>query len=701
MTESQDGFRIGVDIGGTFTDVIGRRGDRVWAAKVPSSPENLVAGVLAGVEAVLALSGEAPGDIERFVHGTTIATNAILEEKGARIGLLMTEGFEDVLEIGRQKRSRMYDLFMSPETPVFLAPGRRRAGISERIDSDGSIVVPLHEAGVRATVARLVEEEEIEAVAVCYLFSFRNPAHERRAADIIARDFPRLAVSISSEVDPVFREYERTCVTAFDAYVRPIVNGYLNGLGAALHRRGIRAPLLIMQSRGGVASARRTVARPVTTLLSGPAAGALGGRSAGERSGRRELITLDIGGTSTDVALARGGASLISREGRIRGYPLRVPMVDVHTIGAGGGSIARLDDAGVLKVGPESAGANPGPACYGRGGSVPTVTDASLVLGYLDPARFAGGIRLRTDAAERAVGALAEAMQCSLAEAAFGIHTVCNAAMAEAVRMLTVKRGHDPRDFALVLLGGAGPLHGGAIAERLAIETLIVPPRPGVLAAEGLLEARIQCDRYRTFATRAQIADPASMDAAFEELEAAGRAEMSRDGVAADTIAVERFAEMRYVGQSYELEVPLGRGAVESRSIAAAERAFRDRYREVYGHGSLEEVVEFVNLRVLLSGPPMTPPVFARVPADRPAPAAFPPAAVRPAFFGRPHGWRDTALHDRAALAVGAEIEGPAIVTQADTTTVVYPGHRATVDDAGNLVVARGRWTPGSRDRQS
>ena len=690
MTNSQARFRVGVDIGGTFTDVIGRREDRVWSAKVPSSPKDLVAGVLAGVEAVLALSGAAPGDIDRFVHGTTIATNAILEEKGARIGLLMTEGFEDVLEIGRQKRSRMYDLFSAPETPVFLAPGRRRAGITERIDSDGTIVVPLDETGVRETVARLVEEEGIEAVAVCYLFSFRNPSHERRTADIIARDFPRLAVSISSEVDPVFREYERTCVTAYDAYVRPVVNGYLDRLDSALRRRGIRAPLLIMQSRGGAASMRRTVARPVTTLLSGPAAGTLGGRSAGERSGRRDLITLDIGGTSSDVALARGGASLISREGRIRGYPLRVPMVDVHSIGAGGGSIARLDDAGVLKVGPESAGASPGPACYGRGGSAPAVTDASLVLGYLDPARFAGGIRLQIDAAERAVSALAEAMQCSLAEVAFGIHTVCNAAMAEAVRMLTVKRGHDPRDFALVLLGGAGPLHGGAIAERLAIETLIVPPRPGVLAAEGLLEARIQCDRYRTFATRAQIADPALMRTAFEELEAAGRVEMSRDGVAADTITVERFAEMRYAGQSYELEVPLGRGVVEARSIAAAERAFRDRYREVYGHGSLEEEVEFVNLRVLLSGPPMTPPAAERVHADQAAPAAPRPAAVRPAFFGHPHGWRDAALHNRAALAVGAAIEGPAIVTQADTTTVIYPGHRAAVDDAGNLVVTRG-----------
>ena len=694
MTTSQDGFRIGVDIGGTFTDVIGRRGDRVWSAKVPSSPEDLGAGVLAGVEAVLALSGEAPGAVDRFVHGTTIATNAILEEKGARIGLLMTEGFEDVLEIGRQKRSRMYDLFMAPETPVFLAPGRRRAGVSERIGPDGSIVVPLDEVGVRATVARLVEEEGIEAVAVCYLFSFRNPAHERQTAEIIARDFPRLAVSVSSEVDPVFREYERACVTAFDAYVRPVVNGYLGRLEAALRRRGIRTPLLIMQSRGGAASARRTAARPVTTLLSGPAAGALGGRSAGERSGRRELITLDIGGTSSDVALARGGASLVSREGRIRGFPLRVPMVDVHTIGAGGGSIARLDDAGVLKVGPESAGADPGPACYGRGGSVPTVTDASLLLGYLDPARFAGGIRLRLDAAERAVGDLAGAMQCSLAEAALGIHTVCNAAMAEAVRMLTVKRGHDPRDFALVLLGGAGPLHGGAIAKRLAIETLIVPPRPGVLAAEGLLEARIQCDRYRTFATRAQAADPAAMRAAFEDLEAEARAEMSRDDVAADTIVVERFAEMRYTGQSYELEVPLDGGVVEGRSIVAAEGAFRDRYREVHGHGSLEGAVEFVNLRILLSGPPMTPPAPARVGADRPVPAAPPPAvlrpaAVRPAFFGRRHGWRDTAFHDRAALAVGAEIEGPAIVTQADATTVVYPGQRAAADAAGNLVVTR------------
>ena len=689
MTDRQGEFRIGVDIGGTFTDVIGRRGGRVWTAKVPSSPGNLAAGVLAGVEAVLALSGEAPGDVGRLVHGTTIATNAILEEKGARIGLLTTEGFEDVLEIGRQKRSRMYDLFMAPETPVFLAPGRRRAGIAERIGPDGSIVVPLDEAGVREAVARLVAEQGIEAVAVCYLFSFRNPTHERRTADIIAREFPRLAVSISSEVDPVFREYERTCVTAFDAYVRPIVNGYLEALDTAVRRRGIRAPLLVMQSRGGAASARRTVARPVTTLLSGPAAGALGARSAGERAGRRELITLDIGGTSSDVALARGGASLVSREGRIRGYPLRVPMVDVHTIGAGGGSIARLDNAGVLKVGPESAGADPGPACYGRGGSAPTVTDASLVLGYLDPARFAGGIHLRADAAKRAVGVLAERMRCSLVEAAFGIHTVCNAAMAEAVRMLTVKRGHDPRDFALVPLGGAGPMHGGAVAERLAIETLIVPPRPGILAAEGLLEARIQCDRYRTFTARAGNADTSSMRAVFAELEAEARFEMGRDGVAANSITVERFAEMRYTGQSYELEVPLDGHAVEGRSIAAAERGFRDRYREVYGHGSLEEEVEFVNLRVLLSGPQTTPPAAECVSGERPVPHAPPPAAVCPAFFGRTRGWRDTAFHDRAALAVGAGIEGPAIVTQADTTTVVYPGHRADVDATRNLVITR------------
>ena len=592
MTELQAGLRIGVDIGGTFTDVIGRRGDRVWTAKVPSSPGDLAAGVLAGVETVLALSGEAPEDVDRFVHGTTIATNAILEEKGARIGLLMTEGFEDVLEIGRQKRSRMYDLFMAPETPVFLAPGRRRAGIAERIGPDGSVVVPLDEAGVRATVARLVEEEGIEAVAVCYLFSFRNPAHERRTADIIARDFPGLAVSISSEVDPVFREYERTCVTAFDAYVRPVVNGYLDGLDVALRRRGVLAPLLIMQSRGGAASAHRTVARPVTTLLSGPAAGALGGRSAGERSGRRELITLDIGGTSSDVALARGGASLVSREGRIRGYPLRVPMVDVHTIGAGGGSIARLDDAGVLKVGPESAGADPGPACYGRGGIAPTVTDASLVLGYLDPARFAGGIRPRIDAAERAVGALAEAMRCSLAEAAFGIHTVCNAAMAEAVRMLTVKRGHDPRDFALVLLGGAGPAprRRGRRASR--------HRDPHRAAAGPASWARRGCSKPASSATgtapsRRVRGGRGSSPPCVPRSKRWRRPDARRDAPRRRRGGYHHRGTVR--GDALRGPVLRARGAARRRCRGGSDSSprrcgrSRKRYREVHGHGSLEE----------------------------------------------------------------------------------------------------------------
>lgn len=676
-------MQIAVDIGGTFTDLVGWDDGQSWAAKVPSVPGNLSAGVIAGVQELLRASGRAPGDVTRFIHGTTVATNAILEEKGARLGLLMTAGFEDVLEIGRQKRSAMYDLMMDPETPVFLAPGRRRIGIPERIGADGDIVVPLDEEAVRDAVARLVDDENIEVVAVCYLFSFRNPAHEQRTAEIIAADFPQLAVSLSCEVDPVFREYERACVTAFDAYVRPVVSGYLAALGDALKQHGVDAPLLIMQSRGGIASARRIVTRPVATLLSGPAAGALGGKAAGERSGHRDLITLDIGGTSSDVAIARNGALQISREGRIRGYPLRVPMVDIHTIGAGGGSIARLDDAGVLKVGPESAGAVPGPAAYGRGGDQATVTDASLVLGYLDPGTFAGGIALDPDAARRVVAGLGAAMQREAVEAADGVHTVCNAAMAEAVRMLTVKRGRDPRDFALVLLGGAGPLHGGRIAERLDIRTLIVPPRPGVLAAEGLMEARVECDLYRTFAFAAADADVDLMQSAFADLEASAHLQLVADGIRPDDIAVQRFADMRYLGQSYDLEVPLP-DAVDASGIARAVAAFRDLYRQVYGHGSLEDAVEFVNLRVLLSGPAARPEMGLR---DDSRAAEAAPYSERPAYFGAGDGWRDTPVYDRAALPVAARFDGPAIVTQPDTTTVVYPGHCCRVDVSGNLVI--------------
>jgi N-methylhydantoinase A/oxoprolinase/acetone carboxylase beta subunit len=396
-------LQIGVDIGGTFTDIVALDGEgRLTLTKVPSTPKDLLEGIAAAVQRVLALAGAPAEAVERFVHGTTVATNAVLEQKGAVTAILATDGFEDVLELGRQKRTRMYDLDMDPETPTFLAPRRRRVGIRERLDARGRVLIPLDEDQVRTEVTRL-RAQGVQALAVCYLFSFVNPAHERRTRDICRDIAPEISVSLSSEVDPTFREYERTCVTAFDAYLGPVVKRYLAGLADRLRELGIAAPPLIMRSRGGIVSAALAAEQPVTLFLSGPAGGVIGAKFAAERSGVVDFVSLDMGGTSNDVAMVRGGQPLIASEGAIGPYPVRTPMVDVSTIGAGGGSIAWIDAAGGLRVGPRSAGAEPGPACYARGGDQATVTDASLVLGYLDPERFAGGLmRLDVAAAERA-----------------------------------------------------------------------------------------------------------------------------------------------------------------------------------------------------------------------------------------------------------------------------------------------------------
>lgn len=676
---------IAVDIGGTFTDVVGRDGVHEWVAKVPSVPGDLASGVVAGVEVLLEQSGRSAGDVRRFVHGTTVATNAILEEKGARIGLLATHGFEDVLEIGRQKRSQMYNLLMDPETPTFLAPGRRRVGIAERINADGDVVVCLDEAAVVAAVEHLVEAEGIEALAVCYLFSFRNFAHEQRTRELVLARYPDLPISLSAEVDPVFREYERTCVTAFDAYVRPVVSRYLDSLRARLTALGVQVPVLVMQSSGGIASGRRSARRPVSTLLSGPAAGALGAQVSAQRSVDVDLITLDMGGTSVDVAVTRGGRIEITREAKLRGFPLRVPAVDIHTIGAGGGSIARVDAAGILKVGPQSAGADPGPACYGRGGTAATVTDASLALGYLDADEFAGELALDRAAGAQAIAKVAKALALSSEDAAYGIHTVCNAAMAEAVRMLTVRRGRDPRTLALVLLGGAGPVHGGRVAESLGLRDIVVPRHPGVLAAQGLLEARIEADVYRTFARRADDADALALQTELAQLRRRAAAQLDDDGVDPGEATFEPSADMRYVGQSYDIAVPIVSPAAQD-SVTATVAEFRRRYRELYGHESLVEAVEFVNLRVRLSLPAGRDTQAA--PRGASSDATAKPQGARAAYFGPAHGWLETAIYTRAALASGARVHGPAIVTQADTTTVIYPGHKLVVDAVGNLVIA-------------
>ena len=677
-------MQIGVDIGGTFTDIVALDGEgRLALAKVPSTPKDLLDGIGAAVGKVLALAGAPPGDVERFIHGTTVATNAVLEQKGAVTAVLTTEGFEDVLEMGRQKRSRMYDLEMDPETPSFLAPGRRRVGIRERLDARGATLVPLDEGQVRAAVQTL-RAQGVQAIAVCYLFSFVNPAHEQRTRELCAEIAPEISVSLSSEVDPTFREYERLCVTTFDAYLGPVVKRYLAGLADTLRGLGIRAVPLIMRSRGGIVSAALAARQPVTLFLSGPAGGVIGAGCAAERSGVRDFVSLDMGGTSNDVAVVRSGAPLLASEGSIGPYPVRTPMVDVNTIGAGGGSIAWIDAAGGLRVGPRSAGAEPGPACYGRGGDAATVTDASVVLGYLNPERFAGGaLTLDVGAAERAVGAIGRRLGVDTITAAAGIHRVINARMADQIRLVTIKRGYDPRQFSLVVLGGAGPVHGAALAAEMGMAEVLVPEAPGVLAAFGLLAAAIEHHHARTLQARTDVADLAAVNRCLAELDTAGRARMHEEGVAAADVHVAYTADMRYVGRAYELEVPIA-APVAAERVPDIVAAFHAVHERVYGYARTQQTVEFVNFRAVhtyrLPRPVVRPSAQAHGRLDDAR------VGERRAYFD---GFVSAAIYERARLPLGARLAGPAIVEQMDTTTVIPPGVTAVVDDAGNLRLRR------------
>jgi len=678
--------QIGVDIGGTFTDIVALEGDgRLHFTKVPTTPKDLLEGIADAVRRVLALAGAEAGAVERFVHGTTVATNALLEQKGAVTAVLATAGFEDVLELGRQKRSRMYDLDMDPETPTFLAPRRRRVGIRERLDAGGRVLEALDEAQVRAEVLRLAAEG-VQALAVAFLFSFVNPVHERRVREIARETAPALAVSLSSEVDPTFREYERLCVTAFDAYLGPVVTRYLAGLAAALGELGVTAVPQIMRSRGGIVSAAMAARSPVTLFLSGPAGGVIGACVAAERSGVRDFVSLDMGGTSNDVAVVQGGEPSIVSEGRIGPYPVRTPMVDINTIGAGGGSIAWLDRAGGLRVGPMSAGAEPGPACYARGGEAATVTDASLVLGYLNPQRFAGGrLTLDAGAAERAIGAIAGRLRLDAVQTAAGIHRVVNARMADQIRLVTIKRGNDPRRFALVVLGGAGPVHGVALAEEMGMPEVIVPEAPGVLAAFGLLSAAVEHHHARTLQGPVDTSDLAAINACLDALDTAGRARMREESVPAAAVQVAWSADMRYVGQAYELEVPIVAPLTRD-ALAHVTAAFHAVHERVYGYARAGQAVEFVNFRAVHRHP-------------RPRPAVRPPAAAagsveqalvgeRRAYFP-PDGFVATPILDRARLPAGGRVAGPAIIEQADTTTVIPPGWAARLEDSGNLRLRR------------
>lgn len=680
-------FEIGVDTGGTFTDVVCRASNGAeYNLKIPSTRSNPGLAILRALDELKSRHGIEASFVRRFMHGTTVATNAILEQKGSRIGLLTTEGFRDVLEIGRQMRSarQMYAFKLRPETPTFLVPRRLRKGVRERIGPKGEIITPLDQASLVAAIDELAEAG-VEAIGISFLFSFANPEHELRAAEEVRKRHPHIFVSASHEVDPAMREYERTAVTAFDAYVRPIINNYLSYLEDGLRSAGVSAPLQIMQSRGGLAAAAVARKRPVRLFLSGPAAGVVEGSRVGDAIEKRDLITVDVGGTSCDIALIAGGKPLVKAEGVIGGYPVRVGMVDVNTIGSGGGSIVWIDGGGGLRVGPESAGAEPGPACYGRGGKRPTVTDASIVLGYLDPEYFAAGtLQLEPELARQAVrDHVAQPLGITLEEAALGIHRVVNAQMAEAIRLVSIRQGIDPRSFSLMPLGGGGGIHATALADELSIKHIVVPAHPGVLCASGLLSAAIEHEVSAAYSCPLADVDLHAMLAAFKDIDRQCNELMKLESVAANRVLVSYAVDICYIGQAYTLEVPFSFDNHEP--IKSAYENFVAAHERVYGF-ALRNPARVVNVRTVHRALHEGDTAAKRGVAVGMSQTS---QKSRPALFANMRGFVPTTVVRRETLTAKSRLQGPAIVEQEDTTTLVGPGWEAVLGADSTLLLSK------------
>jgi len=684
-------MRIGIDVGGTFTDIVlvDDTSGRTHYTKVMTTHHDLAEGVVSGIERILRQVGASFTTVDYLVHGTTIGTNALIERKGARTGLITTEGFRDVLEIARVERpdAGLYD--MNVDLPEPLVPRALRLEVAERIGADGRVVRPLDEASVRRAAA-VLKAAEVEAIAVALLFSFRHPAHEQRVGEILREVFPQASVSLSSEIAPEFREFERTSTTVINAYLQPIVDRYLDNLEGRLAERYRRVNLRIMQASGGTMTTEAARGHAVNLVNSGPAGGAQAAALVGRLTGDQQLISVDMGGTSFDIGLIDGGMPRVTSEGEFEGYPVKIPVLDVHAIGAGGGSIAWLDVGGALNVGPMSARSRPGPACYGLGGERPTVTDANLVLGRLNPDYFLGGeMKLDVQAARRAITAyIARPLGLPVEEAASGIIRVVNANMVRGISVNSIEKGYDVRDFSLVPFGGAGPLHAVELAQDLGMRRVIVPPYPGTFSALGLLIADIRYDYVTTLAEAAADVAPRDLLHRFIEMESLGRAQLRRDGVPPDRIEIVWSADLRYEGQSYELNVPIlhANGDLTSEDVAETVQRFHALHQKVYAYGSAGEAVEFVNLRLAAYG--RMPQHQWAVSREQWAVTARQPlvAAHRPVYFPG-QGFVQTAIYRRETLPPGTLVEGPCLVEEIASTTVIPPGARGEVDGYGNIIV--------------
>ena len=663
---------VGIDVGGTFTDIAVLKDGRLTVHKLPSTPQNPSLGIVQGV-------GEVDIDpaATDFVHGSTVATNALLEGKGARTALVTTMGFEDVLEIGRQSRAELYNL--EQDRAPTLAPWELRFGLSERIDYTGEILDDLQPDALEALMT-LIGESGADAVAVSFLFSFLNPVHEDMVNAALQKLEPRPFISLSSQVLPEFREFERTSTVVVNAYVGQVMSRYLGELEQSLGQ-GLR----IMQSSGGSITARLAAEQPVRTILSGPAGGVVGAFHVAAQAGYPDIITLDMGGTSTDVSLCPGRIKETGSS-NVGGHPISVPMIEIHTVGAGGGSIARADAGGALAVGPQSAGADPGPACYGRGDQL-TVSDANLLLGRLRPDRFLGGrLTLDLPRAQGLMRSLAAGLGLGEQQAALGILRVVNANMERAIRAISLERGYDPRAFTLVPFGGAGPVHGCELAQELGIPRVLIPARPGILSALGVAIADVVKDYSRTVMLRGADLDRERLEEEFHGMEGLARTELEQEGLPPDRMTARRFLDVRYVGQSFELTVdyPTSRGSRTSEGLARAiSDSFFRAHLQRFGYADRAEPVEIVNLRLKLDLAVEKPDLQ----LDSEAGTGLTQAEIERVAVVFREGEMETPLYDRDLLSVGDRITGPALVVQMDTTTVVPPRWQGDVDAYGNLLL--------------
>ena len=680
------GCVVAVDVGGTFTDIVLADLDagQLWTTKTPTTPYDQSQGFAAGVAKVLQQAGKAPGDVVATLHGSTVATNMIIERKGSPVALLTTTGCRYVLHIGRHDVPKSAHMYLWVKPPRLVTP-EHIYEVAERLDHTGAVQQPLDEAACVALLQRL-QEQRFPVIAISLLHSYANSIHERRLKALCEQYLPDTPLSVSSEVLPQFREYERTMATVLNAYVLPHVGSYYGRLERRLHDMQVRAPLLIMKSNGGMASATAAATQPVLTVLSGPAAAVVGAIAVARQAGFTRCISIDVGGTSADVCLAEGEQPTLTTEGEVADLPLPFPMIDVHSIGAGGGSIARRTSSGGLQVGPESAGADPGPVCYDHGGREPTITDAHVVLGRLGDALLGGEVCLHRDQAYGAIAErLARPLSLSVEAAAHGILEILNNTMAGAIRAISIERGYDPRDFVLLACGGAGPLHAGRLAELLEIPTVIIPRYSGVLSTLGLLHSGIKNDYIRTVLQRHNAFDLTALNTAYSDLEGQARRGLTEEGIAPTAQSLQRFADLRYANQGYEITVPVPDGPVTATTLAQTIATFHQEHQRLYTYASPELPVELVNLRVSASGPARP---FALKPLRAAPGMPMPHPATRAVYFPNAGGFVACPVYEYASLPPGARLTGPAIITQDLSTIVVQPQHQVHLDSYGNLIMA-------------